>query len=188
MHGMKFKKEEKNRVSWGWNLVCTVTKNHKTIMKLHREDLSFIFTHSSTFIGDMPYLTININQQLNVTAYLWNYAMKSYIEGGGFILVSNWHGTLCNSVIKLCTEIGLAVWHLPFGFHRVSCLVSNLDQSATAAYGLQDRSPARSEIMLILERKGPHLETDFISRASMVPVQHSNPSHEPQIVSGFIGY
>jgi len=114
-------------------------------MKLHREDLSFIFTHSSTFIGDMPYLTININQQLNVTAYLWNYAMKSYIKGGGFILMSNWHGTLCNSVIKLCTEIGLAVWHLPFGFHRVSCLVSNLDQSATAAYGLQDRSTARSE-------------------------------------------
>jgi len=105
-HGMKFKKKENNRVSWGWNLVCTVTKCHEIGMKLHWEHLSFINTHSSIPIGHMVYLIINTNQQLNVIVYLWNCVMKLCIEGDDFILVSSWHGTLGNYVMKLCTEIG----------------------------------------------------------------------------------
>ena len=99
MHGMKFKKEEKNRVSWGWNLVCTVIKCHEIGMKLHWEHLSFINTHSSIPIGHMVYLIINTNQQLNVIVYLWNYVMKLCTEIGqeaslrSGCIACAWHAT-----------------------------------------------------------------------------------------------
>ena len=105
---MEFKKE-KNRVLWGWNLA--VTKCYETEMKLRWEHLSFINTHSSTSIDHMVYLIINTNQQLNVIAYLCNYAMKLCIERSGFILVS-WHGIFGNCVMELCIEIGLMMPYL----------------------------------------------------------------------------
>ena len=95
---MEFKKKEKNRVLWGWNLA--VTKCYETEMKLHWEHLSFINTHSSISIGHMVYLIINTNQQFYETVR--NYALRS----GGFILVSE-HDILGNCVMTLYTKIGL---------------------------------------------------------------------------------
>ena len=44
----------------------------------------------------------NTNQQLNVTACLWNCAMKLYTDGGSFIPVSSWRGSLGNCAMALC--------------------------------------------------------------------------------------
>ena len=53
--------KEKNKISWWWNLAYTITKNHETIMKLHREDLSQLHTFFS-FYWSQGTLIININQ------------------------------------------------------------------------------------------------------------------------------
>ena len=95
----------------------TVTRNYETTMKLHWEDLSFIYTHSTISVSNMAHLIINANHQLNMIVYIWNCALKRCVEWDGFISLSSWYAIFSNSVMKLCTEMNLVRnWDYgPFG-------------------------------------------------------------------------